>query len=251
MILRSNVFLIRAQEMARYVSEGVLDSGLTGHDWILESGREIVDVAELIYGKVGRKPLRWVLAVPEGSSIEKVQDLEGLRIATEAVNMTKSYLKKHGVSALVEFSWGATEVKPPELADAIVEITETGSSLRANKLKIIDTLCTSTTRLIANKTAWKNEFKREKIERISLLLRAALAAENKVGLMLNVCKKDVKKILRLLPALRTPTIAPLVDDDWVALSTVIEEHVARDLIPQLKASGAEGIVEYALNKLVD
>ena len=243
--------LIRAQEMARYVSEGVLDAGLTGYDWVVESGAAVTEVAELVYGKVGRRPLRWVVAVPEASPITKPKDLEGKRIATEAVSMTKGYLAKHGVNAIVEFSWGATEVKPPRLADAIVEITETGSSLRANNLKIIDTICTSTTRLIANKDAWNNDFKREKIERIALLLRAALAAENRVGLMLNIEKKNMQHVLDLLPALRKPTVSPLVDSDWVALSTIIDEHIVRELIPKLKALGAEGIVEYSLNKLVE
>ena len=243
--------LIRAQEMARYVGEGVLDAGLTGYDWILESGVSVIEVAELVYGKVGRHPLRWVLAVPEDSPIEGPQDLDGKRIATEAVHMTRKYLAKHAVNAVVEFSWGATEVKPPKLADAIVEITETGSSLRANNLKIIDTLCTSTTRLIASKAAWKDDYKREKIERIALLLHAVLAAENRVGLMLNIEKNKMRKILDLLPALRNPTVSPLVDSDWVALNTIIDERVVRELIPQLKAAGAEGIVEFSLNKLVD
>ena len=243
--------LIRAQEMARYIGEGVLDAGLTGHDWILESGASVIEVSELVYGKISRHPLRWVLAVPADSPIKKPKDLEGKRIATEAVSMTKKYLADHGISAIVEFSWGATEVKPPKLADAIVEITETGSSLRANNLEIIDTVCTSTTRLIANKNAWKDILKREKIERIALLLRAALAAENRVGLMLNIEKKNMQQILDLLPALRKPTVSPLIDSDWVALSTIIDEHVVRELIPKLKAMGAEGIVEYSLNKLVE
>ena len=243
--------LIRAQEMARYVGEGVLDTGLTGYDWILESGASVVEVAELVYGKVGRHPLRWVLAVPEDSPINGPKDLNGKRIATEAVTITKNYLAEHGVNAVVEFSWGATEVKPPKLADAIVEITETGSSLRANNLKIIDTLCISTTRLIANQMALNDEFKREKIERIALLLRAVLAAENRVGLMLNIEKKNMDNVLNLLTALRKPTVSPLVDPDWVALNTIIDEHIVRDLIPKLKAMGAEGIVEFSLNKLVE
>lgn len=243
--------LIRAQEMARYVGEGVLDAGLTGYDWILESGADVTEVAELVYGKVGRRPLQWVVAVPNESPIKEAKDLEGKRIATEAVSITKGYLANHGVNANVEFSWGATEVKPPQLADAIVEITETGSSLRANNLKIIDTICTSTTRLIANNNTWKDAFKRAKIEQISLLLRAALAAENRVGLMLNIEKKNMQKILNSLPALRKPTVSPLVDSDWVALSTIIDEHVVRELIPKLKLMGAEGIVEFSLNKLVE
>jgi ATP phosphoribosyltransferase len=244
--------LIRAQEMARYVGEGILDAGLTGHDWVVESGADVVDVAELVYGKVGRTPLRWVLAVPEDSAITGPKDLEGKRIATEAIHMTERYLAEHGVNATVEFSWGATEVKPPRLADAIVEITETGSSLRANNLKIIDTLCTSTTRLIANKDAWKNEFKAKKIQRLGMLLTAVLEAESKVGLMLNIRKADMRKVLDMLPALRRPTVSPLADDDdWVALNTVVEEHVVREQIPLLKEAGAEGIVEYSLNKIVE
>ncbi|MCJ8332068.1 MAG: ATP phosphoribosyltransferase [Lentisphaeria bacterium] len=243
--------LIRAQEMARYVGEGILDCGLTGYDWIVESGADVVEVSELIYGKVGRKPLSWVLAVPEDSDISSVKDLEGKRIATEAVGMTTRYLEENGVTANVEFSWGATEVKPPKLADAIVEITETGSSLRANNLKIIDTLCTSTTRFIASKEAWADERKRSKIENIALLLTAVLDAESKVGLMMNVRKDNMQEIIDQLPALRNPTISSLVDDEWVALSTIIEETVVRELIPQLKELGAEGIVEYPLNKIVE
>ena len=243
--------LIRAQEMARYVGEGVLDAGLTGYDWIVECGADVIEVAEFVYGKVKRLPLRWVLAVPENSEINKPEDLEGKRIATEAVGITKKYLEKHGVNAIVEFSWGATEAKPPLLADAIVEITETGESLRANNLKILDTLCISTTRLITNQAAWSDEFKRNKIERLALLLSAVLAAENRVGLMLNVERKNLKRMLEILPALRKPTVSALVDDNWVALNTVIEEHVVRELIPELRSSGAEGIVEYSLNKLVE
>ena len=242
--------LIRAQEMARYVEEEILDVGLTGHDWIEENGADVVEVAELVYGKVGRNPLRWVLAVPEGSDIKSVKDLQGKRIATEAVNMTKRYLAKHGVEASVEFSWGATEVKPPRLADAIVEITETGSSLRANHLNIIDTLCTSTTRLIANKKAWADEFKRQKIERIAMLLKSVLAAENLVGLMMNVKQSDVDAVVKILPALQNPTVSPLLNSEWVALNTVVEEKVVREIIPELLQAGAHGIIEYALNKVV-
>lgn len=241
--------LIRAQEMARYVEEGILDAGLTGHDWIVENNADVVEVAELIYGKVGRKPLRWVLAVPNGSAIRSVHDLEGKRIATEAVNMTKRYLAENKVTATVEFSWGATEVKPPRLADAIVEITETGSSLRANNLEIIDTLCYSTTRLIANRQAWEDPFKQEKLKCLALLLEAVLAAERKVGIMMNVRKADKEKILALLPALRRPTVAPLADQEWMALTVVIDEPTVRDLIPRLIAAGAEGIVEFSLNKV--
>ncbi len=242
--------LIRAQEMARYVGEGILDCGLTGHDWIVECGGDVVEVCELVYGKVGRNPLRWVLAVPEDSDIKGPKDLEGKHIATEVVGMTQRYLDKHGVNASIEFSWGATEVKPPRLADAIVEITETGSSLRANNLKIIDTLCTSTTRFIASQQAWADSEKRTKIERIAMLLKAVLDAESKVGLMMNVPKESVDMIIKKLPALRTPTISPLYDSDWVALNTVIEEAVVREIIPRLKELGAEGIVEYALNKIL-
>ncbi|HCE42603.1 MAG TPA: ATP phosphoribosyltransferase [Lentisphaeria bacterium] len=243
--------LIRAQEMSRYVEEGVLDCGLTGKDWIVENGSDVAEVAELVYGKVGRKPLRWVLAVPEDSPIKGPKDLEGKRIATEVVGMTKRYLEKHNVKASVEFSWGATEVKPPRLADAIVEITETGSSIKANKLRIVDTLCESTTRFIANKAAMKDGFKKAKIEKLALLLKAVLAAEGKVGLMLNVQKKNLDKIIGKLPALERPTISPLAEDGWCALNTIVDEYVVRDLIPELKAAGASGIVEYPLNKIVE
>jgi ATP phosphoribosyltransferase len=242
--------LIRAQEMSRYVEKGILDCGLTGHDWIEENGSDVTEVAELVYGKVGRKPLRWVLAVPEGSDIKEAKDLEGKLIATEAVGMTKRYLDRHGVNASVEFSWGATEVKPPKLADAIVEITETGSSLRANKLDIIDTLCESTTRFIANKEAMNDDFKKNKIEKIAMLLKAVLAAEGKVGLMLNIRKSDLDKALEKLPALERPTVSALAEEGWVAVSTIVDEHVVRDLIPELTACGATGIVEFPLNKIV-
>lgn len=242
--------LIRAQEMSRYVENGILDCGLTGHDWIIENGSDVTEVAELVYGKTGRNPLRWVLAVPESSSIKGPKDLEGKKIATEAVGMTKKYLEKHKVNATVEFSWGATEVKPPKLADAIVEITETGSSLKANKLKIIDELCQSTTRFIANKDTYKDPWKKDKIDRIALLLKAVLTAEGKVGLMLNVKKKDLETIVIRLPALERPTVSPLTEEGWCAITTIVDEHVLRDLIPQLKAMGAQGIVEYPLNKIV-
>ncbi len=242
--------LIRAQEMARYVEEGILDVGLTGLDWIRETGGDVVEVAELVYGKIGRNPLRWVVAVPEESPIQSVNDLRGKRIATEAVNMTKRYLEKYGVDALVEFSWGATEVKPPRLADAIVEITETGSSLRANHLRIIDTVCTTTTRLIANKTAWQDGFKKKKIERIALLLQSVLTAEKQVGLMMNVRRKDMEAVVKILPALQNPTVSPLLDQEWVALNTVVEERVVREIIPELLNAGAHGIIEYSLNKVV-
>ncbi len=247
--------LIRAQEMARYVGEGILDAGLTGRDWIEESGQEVVEVCELVYGKVGRKPLRWVLAVPEGSDIKSVKDLEGKRIATEAVGMTERYLAKHNVSAKVEFSWGATEVKPPKLADAIVEITETGSSLKANHLAIIDVICETTTRFIANIEAYKDPFKKAKIDQIALLLQSVLSAEKQVGLMMNVSKEHLTAVAGQLPALNNPTISPLfvegkISDDWYALNTVVEEVTVREIIPNLMNAGATGIVEYSLNKLV-
>lgn len=243
--------LIRAQEMARYVEEGILDAGLTGFDWIQENGADVIEVAELVYGKVGRKPLRWVLAVPEDSAIQGPADLAGKRISTEAVGMTKRYLAKHGVQANVEFSWGATEVKPPRLADAIVEITETGSSLRANKLRIIDTLCETTTRFIANKDAYQDEFKRRKIDRLALLLRSVLAAEQKVALMLNVSKAKLDSVLAILPALHRPTVSPLSDGSWFSLTTVVDEKIVREIMPELIEAGAEGIVEYSLNKVVN
>ena len=241
--------LIRAQEMARYVEDGILDCGLTGKDWIVETGADVVEVSELVYGKVGRKPLRWVLAVPENGPVQQPEDLEGRIIATEAVGMTKKYLKEKGINAIVEFSWGATEVKPPRLADAIVEITETGSSLKENKLKIIDELCTSTTRFIANRNAMKDEWKKHKIEKIALLLKSVLAAEGKVGLMMNVQEKNISNIIGMLPALERPTISKLAEDGWVALNTIIDEDIVRDIIPDLLKKGACGIVEYPLNKL--
>ena len=242
--------LIRAQEMARYVAEGILDAGLTGRDWIVETGADVVEVAELVYGKAGRKPLRWVLAVPEDSPVRSPKDLQGKRVATEVVGMTTRYFEKHGVDAKVEFSWGATEVKPPRLADAIVEITETGSSLQANNLRIVDTLCETTTRLIANRSAWQEPSKRTKLERLGLLLRSVLAAEQKVGLMLNVSKANLPKVLAMMPALHKPTVAPLSDEGWYALITVVDETVVRDFVPDLISAGAEGIVEFSLNKVV-
>ena len=242
--------LIRAQEMSRYVEEGILDCGLTGFDWIQENGSDVYEAAELVYGKVGRNPLRWVLAVPESSGITSVKQLEGKRISTEAVGMTKRYLEKNGVKANVEFSWGATEVKPPRLADAIVEITETGSSLRANNLKIIDTLCISTTSFIANHKAMLDPEKKRKIENLALLLKAVLAAEGKVGIMLNVRKADLEKIISKLPALERPTVSQLTEESWVALNSIVSEHIVRELIPELKRLGASGIVEYPLNKIV-
>jgi len=243
--------LIRAQEMARYVQDGVMDAGLTGYDWVLENRAKVVEVAELVFSKVSRRPVRWVLAVPNDSPVRSVKDLEGKRIATEAVNLTTDYLKRHGVSAHVEFSWGATEVKPPRLADAIVEVTETGSSLRANNLRIVDTVLESTTRFIANESAWADQWKRSKIENIALLLQAAITAEKKVGLMMNVRQDDLEKVLSLLPALQKPTVSALSDPAWVAVNTVVDEAIVRDLLPQLKRAGASGIVEYPLNKIID
>lgn len=242
--------LIRAQEIARYVEMGLLDCGLTGYDWVLENDANVTQIAELVYGKVGRKPLRWVLAVPNDSPINCAKDLEGKRIATEAMGMTKKYLEKNGVNAKVEFSWGATEVKPPHLADAIVEITETGSSLKANNLRIVDTLCETTTRFIANNDAAKDEFKRNKMEKIALLLQAVLTAENKVGLMMNCHVDNLENVLKILPAMNRPTIAHLSDQNWYSLTTVVDEHIVRDIIPDLKKAGAEGIVEYNLNKVI-
>lgn len=245
-----DIRLIRAQEISRYVEHGYLDCGITGHDWIKENDSDVHEVGEFIFSKISRQPTRWVLCVPEQSPVKSVKDLEGKRIATEVVNLTKSYLRKNKVKAEVEFSWGATEVKAHELVDAIVEVTETGSSLRANKLRIVDTLLTSTPRLIANHTSWKDKWKKHKIETISLLLRAAMDAEAKVGLKLNIAEKNLAKLLQSLPALRNPTISKLSQDGWVAVETIIDEHVVRELIPQLKAAGAEGIIEYPLNKVV-
>ncbi len=242
--------LIRAQEMARYVEDGVLDCGLTGKDWILENRAKVVEMAELAYSKATSRPVRWVLAVPESSSVRSVRDLQGKRIATELVEVTKEYLRKHRVRAEVEFSWGATEVKPPRLADAIVEATETGSSLRANNLRIVDTILTSTTRFIANRTAERDPWKRKKMENLVLMLQGAVAADGKVGLMMNVPKAALKKILSLLPALQKPTVAPLSDAKWCDVTTIIDEKLARDLIPALKDAGARGIVEYPLNKII-
>ena len=243
--------LIRAQEIARYVQDGVMDAGLTGHDWIVENRAQVVEVAELVFAKVSRKPVRWVLAVPEDSPIQGPKDLQDKHIATEVVNLTTDYLAGHGVQAHVEFSWGATEVKPPQLADAIVEVTETGSSLRANNLRIVDTILTSTPRLIANRESWQDSWKRKKIENITLMLRGAMAAEGKVGLMMNVPQKSLDTILEALPALLKPTVSPLADGGWVAVDTIIDESVVRDIIPRLKEAGASGIVEYPLSKLID
>jgi ATP phosphoribosyltransferase len=243
--------LIRAQEMARYVEDGVLDAGLTGHDWILENEADVHEVAELIFSKVSRRPVRWVLCVPEDSPAKTVKDLQGKRIATEAVGLTTRYLEKHGVKARVEFSWGATEVKPPRLADAIVEVTETGGSLRANNLRIIDEVLQSTTRLVANHQAYADSWKKQKIDDIALMLQGAMAAEGKVGLMMNVPREKLTHVLALLPALQKPTVSSLADENWAAVNTILEEAVVRHIIPRLKAAGARGIVEYPLSKVID
>ena len=243
--------LIRPQEMARYLEHGKFDAGLTGLDWVLESGADVHEVAVLKYAKVTVLPVRWVLAVPENSSIRSVQDLQGKRIATEVVNLTRQYLERHGVEAEVEFSWGATEVKAHEFVDAIVEATETGDSLRANHLKIVDTVLESHTRLIANHEAWRDAWKREKIESIALLLQAALTARGKVGLKMNLPKTAQKKIEELLPSITAPTVSPLSDPEWVAIETVITEAEVRRLLPALRKAGARGILEYKLEKVID
>ncbi len=243
--------LIRAQEMARYVEQGILDAGITGHDWILETGAQVTEICELVFSKVSRRPVRWVLCVPNDSPVQSAKDLEGKRIATEAVGLTKSYLAKHNVTANVEFSWGATEVKPPRLADAIVEVTETGSSLRANNLRIVDEILQSTTRLIANKKAYADPWKKQKIDNIALMLQACLDAEGKVALMMNAPREDLPRILDLLPALQKPTISALSDADWVAINTILDESVVRSIVPQLRAAGAKGIVEYPISKIID
>jgi len=249
--------LIRAQEMARYVGDGVLDAGLTGRDWVLEQalaggGRQpLQTVSELVYAKQSFGKVKWVLAVPDESRFKKPADLEGATIATELVRVTEDYFRRLGVRVNVEFSWGATEVKPPVLADAIVEATETGSTLRANRLSIIDTVMESATQFVANEAAWQDPWKRTKLENFAMLLRAAIAAQGRVGLMLNARRADLPTVLALLPALRRPTISPLADAEWVALNTIVEEPTVRDLIPRLKAARAEGIVEYPLNKIVE
>jgi ATP phosphoribosyltransferase len=242
--------LIRAQEMARYVDHGVLDAGLTGIDWVVESGLDVTSITSLTYAKQSRRKVRWVLAVPEGSGFEKAEDLEGKTIATELVGVTKSYFEKKGVNVKVEFSWGATEVKPPMLADAIVEVTETGSSLKANRLTIIDTVMESETHLIASQAAAADPWKRQKIESIALMLRAAIDAQAQVGLMLNVERQHLQKVIQVLPALNSPTISDLSDPAWVAVNTILEESSVREVVPRLKAAGATGIVEYPLNKVV-
>jgi ATP phosphoribosyltransferase len=242
--------MVRAQEMARYVESGALDAGLTGKDWVLETGSDVYEVAELIYSKTSLGRVRWVLAVAEDSPAQTVRDLEGKVIATEAVHITEQYLTRNKVKARVEFSWGATEVKVPQLADAIVEVTETGASLRANHLRVIDTLLESAPWFIANHASWKDAWKREKIENIVLLLDGAIKAYNRVGLMLNVRREDLAGVLATLPSLKNPTVAALSDPDWVAINTIVEEKIVRQLIPKLKLARAEGIVEYPLNKIV-
>ncbi len=242
--------LIRAQEIARYVADGVLDAGLTGKDWVQENRVEVEEIADLVYSKTSSRPVRWVLAVPNDSPIKSVKDLQGKRIATEAVNMTVDYLKKHGVTASVEFSWGATEVKPPKLADAIVEITETGSSLRANNLRIVDTLMESNTKFIMNKDSFKDEWKKNKVDRLVLMLKGAMAANQKVGMLMNVPKKSLDAVMKILPPEVKPTLANLTDENWVDLTVILEEKLVREIVPDLKSAGAEDIVEFPLNKVI-
>jgi len=243
--------LYRPQEMHRYVEEGILDAAINGYDWIVENGSKVKQVCELVYSKQTKNPIRWVLAVKNNSKFKSVKDLRGKKISTELVQVTKKYLKKHKVKATVEFSWGATEVKPPHLADAIVEATETGASLRANDLKVIDTVLTSVTNFIANPKAYENKWKRTKIDNIAMLLKGAMAADDKVGLKMNVERKKLDTILKLLPALQKPTISFLSDDNWFAVETILDEEVVKHLIPALKRAGAEGIIEYPLNKVID
>jgi len=242
--------LIRAQEMARYVEDGILDAGLTGYDWIMEQGAKVEFVSELNYAKEGFRPVRWVVAVPEDSKIKKVEDLEGMRVATELVGYTKRFLKKRGVNATVEFSWGATEVKPPKLADAIVELTETGNSLRANNLRIVETMLTSTTRLIANKESYKDAWIREKLANLNILLQGAIMAEEKVGLKMNLPADRLDEVTAALPSMHSPTVSHHKDKDWVSIEVIIDEKKVRDLIPKLKGAGASGIVEYPLTKVI-
>ena len=243
--------LVRAQEIARYVEEGIFDAGLTGKDWILENGADVHEVMDLCYSKQSMRPCRWILAVPESSPVQSVKDLEGKHIATEAVKMTQRYLEKNSVKAEVEFSWGATEVKTPDLVDAIVEITETGSSLRANKLRIVDELLVTTPRLIANKASWEDPWKRRKIENMALLLEGALNAEGRVGLKLNCPREALDTVLGILPSMKNPTISRLSDDEWVAVETILQETEVRSIIPELKEAGARDIIEYPLNKVID
>ena len=242
--------LIRAQEMARYVQDGILDVGLTGRDWVLEQNAKVKEVCTLLYAKGGLRPVRWVVAVPNDSQIRRIEDLQGKRIATELVQYTRRFLKERGIDARVEFSWGATEVKPPRLADAIVDLTETGSSLRANNLRIVDTILESTTVLIANREAWKDPWKRRKIENVAMLLMGALRALEKVGLKMNVPRKELDRVLKVLPAMQNPTISSLSEAGWFSLEVIVDEKTVRELIPVLKKAGASGIVEYPLNKVI-
>jgi len=242
--------LIRAQEIARYVADGVLDAGLTGKDWIMENRADVEEIAPLVYSKVSARPVRWVLAVPNDSSIKTVKDLQGKRIATEVINLTTDWLKDHGVTANVEFSWGATEVKAPKLVDAIVEVTETGSSLKANNLRIVDTLMESTTRFIMNKTANQDAWKRNKVDRLVMMLQGAMAANGKVGIMLNAPKDKLDEITKIFPSDKKPTVSELNDPKWVAINVILEEKLVRDFLPDLKKAGAEDIVEYPLNKII-
>ncbi len=242
--------LIRAQEIAKYVEDGVFDIGLTGKDWITETGADVIEVADLLYARQTLRPIRWVLAVPDDSRIQNVKDLEGKRIATELVETTRAFLAQNAVTAEVEFSWGATEVKTPLLVDAIVEATETGSSLKANKLRIVDTLVTSTTRLVANKKSWEDKWKRNKIETVAMLLRGAIEAEGRVGLKMNVAKSKLDELVRLIPSMKNPTISALYDNQWAAVETIVSEKTVRTLIPQLKQAGARDIIEYPLNKII-
>jgi len=242
--------LIRAQEMPRYVENGSLDCGLTGYDWVLENQSQVAELAELVFSKVSKRPVRWVLAVPEDSPIKSVHDLQGKRIATEVVNLTRTWLAQQGVEAQVEFSWGATEVKPPRFADAIVDVTETGSSIRANKLRVIAELLQSTTRFIANRQAYADPWKKQKMDDLVMMLKGALSAEGKVGLMMNVRQLDLAAVLKVLPAMKNPTISSLADSEWVAVNTIIDEDIVRHIIPQLKNAGARDIVEYPLNKII-
>jgi ATP phosphoribosyltransferase len=245
-----DIMLVRSQEMARYVADGVFDAGLTGHDWIMESGADVHQICELLYAKTGFRPVRWVLAVPNDSPIKSVKDLEGKRIATELVGVVNKYLAKNKVKADVEFSWGATEAKAGFLVDAIVELTETGSSLRANKLRIVEELLTSSTRFISNNDSWKDNWKREKMENLAMLLQGALAAEGMVGLKMNANKNDLAAVMKLLPAMKNPTVSSLSDAGWCAVEVIIEEKTVKRLIPQLKRAGAQGIIEYPLNKVI-
>ncbi len=246
-----SLILLRPQEMARYVEDGVVDVALTGYDWIVENGAKVEEILDLTYSKQTRGGVKWVLAVKEGSSIKSVEDLQGKKVATELVNVTKKYLKKNNVTAEVEFSWGATEVKPPLLADAIVDVTETGSSLRANNLKVLDVVLESSTKLIANKDSIKDSWKKEKIDRVALLLNGAIEAEGKVGLKLNVAEDNLGKILAVLPSLKRPTVASLSEQGWCSVETILDECVVREIIPDLKAAGGSGIIEYPLNKVID